>query len=747
LTRSNSKQTTDYTTQLVGRTTFIVSGDGESVHFDNGVAGSADYKVGDIVGDTYKLIAQLGRGGMGVVYTAEHLTFGQQYALKLLAPEQTSDVVWQRFKIEGQVLAKLDHQNIVKIYNMGVDKGGCPYYVMALLRGAALADVTAHLPVRPQISDISADRKENSSEFSECSDFTAVDILKIYSQVCAGLSVAHGKGIIHRDIKPGNIIVTGPVNTAGSIKIVDFGLAALTTNDRTKQSLTMAGEVFGSPLFMSPEQSLGEKVDHRSDIYSLGCSLYQSLTGRPPFIGGNALETLIMHQQNEIPSLAEAAFETVFSPELEVLVARLLEKDPAERYQSIDLVRQDIERVLAGKNLSLRAKSALPEKSFSINSTGGATLGGGVNISSFVFILVGVVLLWSTFGLVTLIYNNNYQQNISKQQRFKALLQATKPKLSADDEAVLGPELPNETADIKASEIQKYAVELTDTSKIAPVTVSKNGHAYRRIVFPSDIKYGSIHYLNGSVDAKGETLVPLEKGDLSFIAAPPALCYPPLFEKFKDENFQGLSIQHSTPILPVEQVVAMAADWPKLYSITFDECDLGSFDFSCLSKLKHLNNIEVMETTFDTDNLAAWPGLPKLHVFKFSGISHTDKLLGSVFRAPNMEKISLAKTTITPEILALLGGNPAVSSISFRECKLDNASIAQVLSAPNLQEIYIAEPKVDQRILETLKRFPKLKHISITAYHTFSAVAINQFKQVMPNTQCDFEQNQFFGRP
>jgi serine/threonine protein kinase len=234
---------------------------------------------------------------MGVVYRVQHLILDRQFALKLLAPEQINNLSWRRFELEGRSLAKLNHANIVSIYNMGVDRG-CPYFVMDWLDGISLAE-----------------------RIDESGPLTERESLEIFLQVCSGLSCAHANGIIHRDIKPANIMLIGKGKDT-KVKIVDFGIARLQSqNANSMQALTKNGEVFGSPLYMSPEQSRGEEIDERSDLYSVGCSLFETLTGKPPFRGASAIATLMMHQEAASPGLSSVSSANIFNPSLDVLMA------------------------------------------------------------------------------------------------------------------------------------------------------------------------------------------------------------------------------------------------------------------------------------------------------------------------------------------------------------------------------------------------------------------------------------------
>jgi len=296
----------------------------QSVIFQTEEHGSIQYQPGDMVGDSYRLLGLIGQGGVGVVYRAQHIIIGQYYALKLLAPNRIDTRSWRRFEVEGRALARLKHENIVTIYNMGVDRKQCPYYVMDWLPGISLADRI---------------RASGAISLSEA--------LPVFLQICQGLECAHRNGIIHRDIKPANIMLVPTDKGALQVKIVDFGMARLTNKeDENKQALTALGEVFGSPLYMSPEQTLGKNVDARSDIYSLGCTLFEALTGVVPFRGRSAMETMFMHQEADLPTLASCKPDTEYGDQIEALVARCLLKDQTRRYQSVAEMAGDLKRIL-----------------------------------------------------------------------------------------------------------------------------------------------------------------------------------------------------------------------------------------------------------------------------------------------------------------------------------------------------------------------------------------------------------------
>ena len=235
----------------------------------------------------------------------------------------SNEITVQRFQNEGRAICELNHPNIINIQNFGMLNNRIPYLVMDYLKGKSLSTI-----------------------ISDKGNLDSTEAIKIFSQIANAVSHAHSKGIIHRDLKPSNVIITDEDNI---VKILDFGIAKLIDSNKNFGSLTQTGDVFGSPYYMSPEQCKGEKLDERSDIYSLGCLMYETLTGRPPFIGQNLLESL--HQQlNESPkSLKLVNPKIQISPELENIVLKCLNKDPKSRYQSMSELNKDLDIVQTGK--------------------------------------------------------------------------------------------------------------------------------------------------------------------------------------------------------------------------------------------------------------------------------------------------------------------------------------------------------------------------------------------------------------
>ena len=289
-----------------------------------------DDLAGRTLGD-FHVLRKLGAGGMGRVYLARQVSLDRPVALKLLKPALVADpVALKRFEAEALAVARLGHPNVVQVYAVG-EAGGLRFMALEYVAGQTLRDYLARrgppdLPVA----------------------------LSLLRQVAAALGAAHDAGLVHRDVKPDNVLVT----KKGVAKVADFGLARAFAADDPR--LTQSGAVVGTPLYLSPEQAQGKAVDHRSDLYSLGVTAYHLLAGEPPFRGRSAIDVALKHVTDRPRPLAEARPD--LPPDLCGLVHKLLAKNPDERYGSAREVLRDLARVRDGLGLTQTQAVAAPEQ-------------------------------------------------------------------------------------------------------------------------------------------------------------------------------------------------------------------------------------------------------------------------------------------------------------------------------------------------------------------------------------------------
>ncbi len=290
---------------------------------------------GRVLNERYQLLEPVGRGGVCLVYKAEDLTTKEVVALKLMRPEFAEhEQAVQRLIKEVDTAAQLIHQNLVRVHGYGQDRKGESYLVMDFVAGENLDELMIK----------SGGRLEPRRA------------LEVFTQICEGLKCAHAHGVIHRDLKPSNIIITPEAGGRETVKIVDFGFAKLTETGDSSLRLTQTGEVFGSPFYMSPEHCLGKELDARSDIYSLGCLMYETLSGCPPLKGDNVLAT-VAKQVTEEPASMRTLHRSI-SESLDNVVLRCLAKEPVLRYQCVSDLLSDLHSLRSGKHIKAPLKAA-----------------------------------------------------------------------------------------------------------------------------------------------------------------------------------------------------------------------------------------------------------------------------------------------------------------------------------------------------------------------------------------------------
>jgi serine/threonine protein kinase len=279
-------------------------------------------RVGEVFASRYQLEAVLGRGAAGVVYDATDRQLGRGVAVKVLASSSMGRraTAYERFRLEAGVLAQIAHPNIVAILDLGTTSDGVPYLVMERLSGQTLDE-----------------------RLGERGVMSPGELFQIGAQLCRALRRVHARGVVHRDLKPANIIIHEDIDGTLHAKIIDFGVARLIEPSAEDASevpthLTSPGNLVGSPTYMSPEQIVGDEVDARSDIYALGVTFFQLLTGRPPYQGRHMMDLLRQHlQAGPPPKLGVPC-----PPALERLVLRCLSRFPDQRPASMDEVLREL---------------------------------------------------------------------------------------------------------------------------------------------------------------------------------------------------------------------------------------------------------------------------------------------------------------------------------------------------------------------------------------------------------------------
>lgn len=289
--------------------------------YDN-CALQVDPLIGSLFADRYEILSLLGAGTSGAVYKAKHRYIQKYVAIKVLHMEHVADIeMLKRFRQEAAAASILSHPNILHVIDFGLSSEGQAFMIMDYIGGTSLDELIvqhAGLPEKPA--------------------------LDIFLQICDGLAHAHDNNIIHRDVKPNNVLVYDTDDGLLRVKLVDFGTAKLVVPDRLRPGLTAPGQVFGSPTYMSPEQCLGLELEPSSDIYSMGTLMYETLVGHPPFVSDSVLDAMYKQINEDCPPLSESARKggKQIDIRLQAVVMKALRKDRYKRHQTMHELKGDL---------------------------------------------------------------------------------------------------------------------------------------------------------------------------------------------------------------------------------------------------------------------------------------------------------------------------------------------------------------------------------------------------------------------
>ncbi|MDZ4836687.1 MAG: serine/threonine-protein kinase [Candidatus Melainabacteria bacterium] len=599
----------------------------ETVSFELNPNETVMYRPGDLVGESYSLISLIAVGGMGVVYQARHLQLDRLFAIKLLEPRQMTEVNWRRFEFEAKTLAKLQHPNIVQIYNMGIDQRGCPYCVMELLHGSTISEY------------LKQNDKMPLNQFLQC-----------FADICSALKLAHSKNIVHRDIKPSNLILEVAENSdIRNTKVVDFGIArSIEVNERSAQSLTSAGQAFGTPQYMSPEQTHGLPVSPASDIYSLGCTMFEAFTGAPPFQGKSGFETMVMHQSAPVPEIFRSDCSESDLESIRVIINTCMEKNPSDRFSNVDQITELLSEILnstrrnilfdfdrhdkqTGEAYSSTAKGPVQEPDSKDSNSN--LFAKPILIWGFVSSLILIVLAANAY-----LSSQNNPATVSKTKPLKKT--SRKPPTSGPHVSQKVDSFPELDMQIKVDE--KFISSTTPVSKV----ISIDGRRVRQFTFSPTDKVANIILTlpPRAIAASGQFTLP-ENQSIHFVAGNVLSRYPQFYRRFDDEAINHLTIKN-TPSPPAIETLRR---WKKLEELSIYGSELDDSYVRGLNTLPKLERLTLALAHFSKTTLIESGVLTKLRGLAIAEVNmNCTPILKALAKSKQLNYLALREVILTP---------------------------------------------------------------------------------------------------
>ncbi len=606
---------------------------------------------------------------MGAVYRVYHRMLQKDLALKTFRSAQIDEETWLRFQREAQAIGKVQHSNIISIYDFGITQDNKPYYAMELLRGDDLAR---------HISN---------------GDLTLKRTLQIFALVAGALEHAHKSGIVHRDIKPANIHVDMSNADRPDVKLVDFGIAKLASAD--SQKLTGMGLIFGSPLYMSPEQAAGRDVDHRTDIYSLGCTLFEALTDSPPFLGKTIVDTLTMHQEDNPPTLAQVNVGLEYPQRLEGLLRRMLAKDPDKRCQSMQEVKNELQALMSQPdNLLPKEKAPAQEKNFVAEALSRTTMNAGereaplensglskkvIVLSALALLLVGAgtAAVWKIVEKLTVVADKTEKRDLGSEITYG---------------------------------LRDEADKALDSGKPTPEGVvfkDKDGRQMKRLGF-GGFDFGTYTDLNTGISqrANGTIIFPANAKILWTVSKDTML----------DTDHLDWVIWHGVwemQLPPGCRLSHAAAKHIKnidnLHSLIMRDVEVPYVSIKELSRLK-LHNVDlgyVKLLTADDVSKVKW--LKKCNRVALDGMKDVEEALDALSESEDITSLRLDDTKLTEGAQKAIGNMANLRVLEVRNCAINDTRLNRIIGKTDLRRLHLGNCEISEKSIETLERLPNLK--------------------------------------
>lgn len=583
-------------------------------------------ELGAALAEHYDLLEEIGLGGNGIVYKARHRLLNYLVAIKMLRANKLEQNIIRRFNQEAKAISTLDHATIVKLKDYGMTELGQPYMVLDYIPGITLAvylESNATLPVK--------------------------EFLKVFVQCCEGLQHAHDVGVLHRDLKPSNLMFTQDFK----VRIVDFGIAKIVDLADQAAGLTKTGEVFGSPKYMSPEQANGKRVDHRSDVYSLGIVMFEALTGSVPFSGNNTIEVLSNHINAKPPSIS--TLNPNAPPELDEIISKCLVKDPSERFQSMNDLRTALLDVKAGRKKSTASPNRFKKADVLLAAVGLALLIGIIALAQFMVNLskppevrhsvheLDELVSFSNEGRVAREYFKRHinDKKICLDHQLAATVDVNDESLSEFDNT-------NVTEDLtmRGSKLQGPGLAHLIHLPLRRLAISTNSMPNRAIDEIKHMKKLEILDISGTnVDDQGLIeLAKLPKLKTLFIKDE---------ERISNRGLANLAALQTLDTLYLSKDAWLRAEGirnlakcPSLRVLKLDGSGTSAPDLVPIKALKHLKVLTLRETQIGDDGIKNLEGTG-IERLDLQHTPITDKTMISLSKMPNLKEVGINHCTWT----------------------------------------------------------------------------------------------------
>lgn len=657
------------------------------------------FEPGQVVDGKYRIIDKLGQGGMGVVYRVHHLGLDRSMALKTLNGYQGNRSHWLRFEREARVCARLEHPNLVKIFDMGLLADGMPFYTMELLDGTNLEDI-----------------------IKRCGPLNFQTFLGVFLPVVRALDYAHSQGLVHRDIKPGNIVVD--LDSSGKVqgvKLLDFGLVKEAV-DIDLLGLTRVGEIMGTPAYLSPEQAAGEKIDGRSDLYSLGCCMFKATTGKAPYIGANSMAVLSLHVNSPLPKIGQRELIHDYPQDLEAVIARCMARKPEKRYSDARELLADLTALMADQALPLPVASASVAAAANLAAARALTAdggkarplpGAGAKLKLSLALLLAILAVSALLGWV--VWSSLSRPRMAAVSTAEPGAEAAKSAFYQQMDVALVnkekhlAELGVHNRDLPAEVIAASGKGLVGQTPFSQVVVDKFGNKVRQFSFdPGAAPLGEVYIDEmGSFPAAGSFSAQAERG-FAFTATKSLPACRQFLSRIDPDGLVRLDLSLCSSFGDADAV--LLERFANLAEIDFTDTVVTGKSIASLGKLKKLKRLCITESKIAGEDLARLPNLAQLREVTASRLTRPTPFLRALKNSGAVHDLRLRNCQLTNDDLKALAALKNLSALDIMGPNIyDEKGVAALASSASISDLNLTLAKLPPTIGPSLARMKNLR--------------------------------------